>query len=105
MKRAASRAGRRRLSQETGLDQTRILDWVNSSDLMRVRGIGGDYAELLHACGVDTVKDLRRRSPAALYRKMVVINEEKVLVRRLPAPVVVARWVEDAAELEPLTRT
>ena len=104
MKRAATRSGRRKLAQETGLDQSDLLSWVNSSDLMRVRGIGGDYALLLHQCGVDTVKELRRRSPAALYRKMTQVNAEKVLVRRLPAPIVVARWVEEAAELEPLTR-
>ena len=33
---------------------------------MRIKGIGGEYAELLEAAGVDTVRELKHRNPANL---------------------------------------
>jgi len=35
-----------------------ILKWANHADLMRITGVGAQYAELLEAAGVDTVKEL-----------------------------------------------
>ncbi len=57
---AASRPGRRELSMKTGLSESLILDWVNRADLMRVRGVGEEYSDLLEAAGVDSA---RARSP------------------------------------------
>lgn len=30
-----------------------ILKWTNHADLIRIKGIGGEYAELLEAAGVE----------------------------------------------------
>ena len=81
----ASAAGRRQLSKETGLAEDLILEWVNRADLMRVRGVGEEYSDLLEQAGVDTVKELRRRRPDNLHQAMATANAEKHLVRRLPS--------------------
>ncbi|NOY56975.1 MAG: DUF4332 domain-containing protein [Actinobacteria bacterium] len=104
LKRGRTRRGRRQLAEETGLMERQILQWVNRADLMRIRGIGGEYADLLEASGVDTVKELRRRNAASLTNKMAQINEERKLVRRLPTEGMVARWISLAAETEPVIK-
>lgn len=104
LKRAADRKGRKALSSITGFDVKQILEWVNRSDLMRCKGIGGEYSDLLESAGVDTIKELRRRNAASLTRKMAEINEQKRLVRRLPTESMVSRWVDVAKEIEPLVK-
>ena len=85
LKRGATRSGRREVAAATGFTEKQILEWVNRADLMRCKGVGSEYSDLLEAAGVDTIKELRRRNPSSLASKMAELNEKKRLVRRLPA--------------------
>lgn len=100
LKRGATKRGRKDLAAETGLSESQLLEWVNRADLMRVKGIGEEYSDLLEAAGVDTVKELRRRNAANLLGAMVDVNAKKRLVRRLPTESMVQRWVDHAKTLE-----
>lgn len=72
------------------------------SDLFRVKGIGGEYAELLEKAGVDTVKELRTRNAENLTAKMEEVNSQgRALVRALPSLTKVQGWVEEAKKLDP----
>ena len=93
LKKAANPTGRRQLAEATGIDAKRILEWVNRADLMRIKGVGEEYSDLLEAVGVDTVPELARRSPANLHAKMLEINEAKRLVRAVPRLEQVEGWV------------
>ncbi len=97
----AKPGGRRRVARETGLTEARLLKWANMADLLRVKGVGPEYAELLEAAGVDTVKELRNRNPASLAGRMGEINEAKRLVRRMPTADQVASWIAEASRLDP----
>jgi predicted flap endonuclease-1-like 5' DNA nuclease len=99
---AASRKGRRELARELGISEKLILSWVNRADLMRVRGIGEEYSDLLEAAGVDTVRELANRRPDNLHQTLLKVNGSKRLVRRPPALVEVERWVKNARELVPV---
>lgn len=101
LKRAGTRSGRRELASATGLPERTILTWVNRADLMRIKGIGEEYSDLLEAAGVETSKELRNRNAQSLLGKMTQINSKKRLVRRLPTEIMVKRWVEHAKELPP----
>ena len=79
----------------------RILRWTNHADLFRIKGVGPQFAELLEAAGVDTVKELRNRVAANLVTKMNEVNEQKHLVRRVPALKEVERMIDQAKELDP----
>src|SRR5680860_723682 len=81
LKKAGTRKGRKDLVVTTGLSDKLMLEWVNRADLMRVKGIGSEYSDLLEAAGVDSVKELRNRTAPALSKKMVTINTKKKLVR------------------------
>lgn len=98
---AGDAQGRQRLAEATGLSEHMILEWVNRADLMRVKGVGEEFNDLLEASGVDTVKELRRRNPENLHKTMLTLNEEKHLVRRVPALSEVERWIEHAKTLSP----
>lgn len=102
LRRAANRKGRRTLAEETGFTEQQLLAWVYRSDLLRVKGVGEEYADLLEAAGADTVRALRNRSPANLLKRMVEMNKKKKLVRRLPTQAMVERWVGHAKELPPI---
>jgi predicted flap endonuclease-1-like 5' DNA nuclease len=102
LKEGATRSGRKKLADATGIDDSKILRWVNMSDLFRIKGVGEEYSDLLEAAGVDTVKELRTRNAANLHAKMVEVNEAKKLVRVLPNAEKVADWVEQAGKLEPV---
>ncbi len=83
----------------TGISEKLILRWVNHVDLFRVKGVGADYANLLEAAGVDTIKELATRNPSNLYQRLVSINMDKRLVRKLPFPSQVENWIEQAKQL------
>ncbi len=102
LKLGATKRGRKELSAATRLDEKLIMEWINRADLMRCKGVGSEYSDLLEAAGVDTVKELRRRNPASLTSKMIELNEKTRLVRRLPTESMVTGWIEHANQLEPV---
>ncbi len=99
LERGATREGRAEIAQKTGISPNLILEWVNHADLFRIKGIGEEYADLLEEAGVDTVPELAQRNPENLYKKLVEVNKEKRLVRRLPTLAQVRSWVEQAKAL------
>lgn len=101
LKVAGDAKGRRELAAKTGLEPGKLLGWVNRADLMRIKGVGSEYADLLECAGCDTVKELRRRNPVNLTTAMAEINDKKQLVRRLPTEAMVIAWVEEAKTLPP----
>lgn len=91
--------GRRKLAERTGLPEKNILRWANLSDKLRIKGVGEDYANLLQAAGVDTVKELKYRNPAKLAKAMADANVKRKLVRVLPSDRAVVRWIDQARKL------
>lgn len=94
--------GRKEIEEATGIAHGLILKWTNHSDLMRINGIAGQFAELLEAAGVDTVKELRNRKAENLQPKLEEINNQKNLCNRVPALSEVERMIAQAKELQPM---
>jgi predicted flap endonuclease-1-like 5' DNA nuclease len=102
LEKGASRSGRKNLSEDSGVDESKILNWVNKADLFRIKGIGPQFSELLEAAGVDTVKELRNRNAENLYAKLVEVQAEKKITRAVPALKQVVKFVEQAKNLPPI---
>lgn len=98
---AATKKGREKLAEETGISEKLILKWANHADLFRIKGIAGQFAELLEAAGVDTVKELRHRVAANLHAKLVEVNEARNLCNRVPSESEIVKMIDQAKELEP----
>ena len=91
--------GRKVLSQKTGIAEKTLLCWANMADRMRIKGVGEDYACLLQAAGVDTVKELKYRNPARLAKAMAEANAKRKLVGVLPSDRAILRWIDHARKL------
>ena len=91
--------GRAEISEKSAIGAKLILRWVNHSDLFRVKGVAGQYAELLEAAGVDTVVELSKRKADNLYEALAKCNVEKKVVRAPPSQDKVIRWVAQAKAL------
>lgn len=95
----ATKKGRSEIAEKADIAEKLILKWANHADLARIKGIGGEYAELLEASGVDTVPELANRNAENLFNKMQEINNAKSLVRKLPTQAQVEDWVKQASTL------
>lgn len=99
LEQGATSKGREAIAEKTGISGKLILEWVNHVDLFRIKSVGEEYADLLEEAGVDTVPELAQRNPENLYQKLVAVNQEKKLVRKLPGQAQVSDWVEQAKSL------
>jgi predicted flap endonuclease-1-like 5' DNA nuclease len=99
LKMGATAKGRAELESASGISQKLLLEWVNSADLFRVKGVGGQYADLLEEAGVDTVVELANRVPETLHKTMMEVNAQKNLVNRPPNVKMVKKWIAQAKKL------
>ena len=98
----ATRKGRREIAGKSGISDAIVLRCVNMADLFRVKGVATQYAELLEAAGVDTVKELRNRNAQNLVTALRETNARKRLVRQVPNEKMVVGWITQAKKLTPM---
>ncbi|VAW84484.1 hypothetical protein MNBD_GAMMA16-1616 [hydrothermal vent metagenome] len=91
--------GRKKIGAKVNVSEKLILGWVNRADLTRINGVSTQYADLLEYTGVDTVPELAQRKPENLHEKIAQVNEEKKLVRKIPALSQIQDWVAQAKKL------
>ncbi len=92
------------LSERSGVSPYLILRWCHQADLMRVSGVGRQFAELLEASGVNTARRLAEQNPRYLAVRLKAVNQETNLSRNVPAESMVGRWIERASRLEGILR-
>lgn len=100
LSKGGTKAGRKALADASGIDEGKILTWVNHSDLHRIDGIAGQISELMEAAGVDTVKELATRNAANLATKMQEVNDAKNLSGRVPGAEQLQKMIDQAKTLE-----
>jgi predicted flap endonuclease-1-like 5' DNA nuclease len=101
LEKGGTKKGRQELASATGISESLILTWVNHSDLFRIKGVAGQFSELLEAAGVDTVKEFRNRNAENLHAKLVEVNEQKHLSGSVPTQEALQQMIEQAKTLEP----
>jgi predicted flap endonuclease-1-like 5' DNA nuclease len=95
----ATAKGRDELSAQTGIGTKLILTWVNHADLFRIKGVAGQFSELLEAAGVDTVPELAQRNAENLQKALAQTNDEKHLAKTTPSLSQVTAWIDEAKTL------
>ena len=90
---------RARLAQKLGVTRSKMLKWVHSADLARVRGVGDDYVTMLHRANVHTLDDLAQQDAERLVDQFVSLNRMYHVVKRVPAPKSVSGWISSAQDL------
>ena len=99
LKKGKTPQGRKEISQQSEISDKLILKWINMADLIRIKGVGEEYSELLEVSGVDTVIELSHRNAENLHEKMQKVNDQKKLVRRPPTLNEVENWIIQAKDL------
>ena len=97
---AATRSGRALLSKETGISSPKLLHWAKRAELMRVKNLGRDYADLLESVGVESVTELKRRNATSLYEAMIKMNTKTNIVERITSEKRVNGWIQEAKEIK-----
>lgn len=95
----ATAKDRDELATQTGISSKLILTWVNHADLFRIKGVAGQFSELLEAAGVDTVPELAQRNAENLQKALVQTNDEKHLAKTTPSLSQVTIWIAEAKTL------
>jgi predicted flap endonuclease-1-like 5' DNA nuclease len=98
--RGATQEGIRELSKLSGIQGERLVSFVAQADLMRIAGIGADYAKTLMAVGVLSVRDLARQNPEILADAILGLSLALGDLAQAPTQQRIADWVEQARELE-----
>jgi predicted flap endonuclease-1-like 5' DNA nuclease len=97
LEQGATASGRERLAEATGLSTDQLLKWTNHVDLMRIDGVGSEYAELLEAAGVDSPTELAQRNPRNLAQTFQELDAARPnWIRRLPSESMVEGWIAQA---------
>jgi len=100
LERGAKPSGRKSLEDATGISGKLILEWVNHVDLMRIKGVGSEYSDLLEAAGVDSPAELAQRNAANLAETIQeVVAARPSIVRRAPSQTEIEGWIAQAKDL------
>lgn len=104
LKKAGFRYGRKRLARLTGIKENKLLELVQNADLLRVKGIGSQYANLLLEANVRSIESLADCHANTLQRQLQAINEEQKMVNHLPTLEQLQDFIEQAQELPILVK-
>lgn len=99
LRKGGTKEGRKALAKASGVSTKMILEWVNHSDLFRIKGVGPQFADLLEEAGVDTVVELAKRDAKNLTKAMAATSEKKNLTNRVPNVKMVKSWIAQAKKL------
>lgn len=92
----ATPSGRKAISQITGIDEALVQAWVIRANLIRVKGVGSQYADLLSWAGVQSIGALAKSHAGVLYTQMALANHSKMLVKQFPPYHTVMEWIQNA---------
>ena len=96
----ASRAGREKIAEASGISGHLILAWVNKVDLMRVPGVGPQYSDLLEMAGVDSPAELAQRNAANLAQTVQeAVAARPGTVRHIASEAEIAGWIDAARSM------
>ena len=87
------------IAESLKLDAKVIHSWFCMADLLRLEGVDGQFAELLHFSGVQSVSELALLEAKKLAKKMKAINAEQHRVKVTPTKEMVSIWIDDAKTL------
>jgi predicted RecB family nuclease len=94
--RAGPATGRASLARALQVETSQLTEWVNRADLMRLKGVGTEMANLLEESGVDSCKELQHRVPEHLHAHLKQTNDQKKITHHAPSLGQVQAWISEA---------
>jgi len=97
-----SAEGRAVIARACDIDEATVRNWLTMADLIRLPGVGGQWAELLWRSGISDVQALAAADARALLAKMEETNVAEHRVPELPTVERVAHWIHEAKRVRPM---
>jgi len=91
---------RKKVARKTGIEKKVLQEYVQSCDLLRVRGVGPKMARLLILSDVDGIKVLRAEKAETLLPRMQEANKKHGVSELLPQPDTLKDWIHQARKLK-----
>lgn len=98
LKETATAHQRAALASKIGVSPAQLTEWINRADLMRLKGVGMEMANLLEECGVDSCKELQHRRADHLHAKLKETNDAKHITHHAPTLAQVEEWIKEAVK-------
>lgn len=95
LRRAGKAYSRRKLAKELDIEPRILIDLVNRAELIRVKGIGLQYTNLLERAGIASVNELAQQNPEALRTELLAAANSGYN-KRVPGLDEIKLWVEQA---------
>ena len=70
------------LAKKIRISPKLVDKWQEQADLMALKGIGAEFAEVLNKIGIDSVKELSRRNSAKILEKVQAFDKRRPNVIR-----------------------
>lgn len=99
LKRGSTSQGRAEITEQVGISQTQLLEWINHAELYQIKGMVPEYANNLKEAGVDTAVDLATQDPQDLHEKLVAAYAKKTPDAQPPSEEQVQDWIKQANSL------
>lgn len=90
---------RTELAHKIGTTAGVLKELANRADLMRLKGVGGDFSNLLEEAGVNSCKELQHRLPEKLQKTLADIHTSKKIGHHAPTLAQVTEWIGEAKSL------
>ncbi len=100
LKKCADPSGRDEVSQMTGIDALKLLEWVNFVDILRIKSLTLEDAKILKEAGVDMIVELATRNTQSLHHKIETTGSIYNIFYEVPSIQHVENWIEQAKELQ-----
>ena len=92
--------GIKNLAMKSKISEKLIDKQAEHAELMRIGGVGPEYAEVLNKIGVDSVKEFAQRNPNNNLDRIIKLDKEKPdIFRRPPTLKMVEEWIEEAKKI------
>ena len=92
-----TRQQRSALAKQLSVSESQLTEWINRADLMRLKGVGKEMANLLEECGVDSCKELQHRKADNLTTRLKETNDAKKITHHAPTHAQVEEWIKEAS--------
>lgn len=96
---AATDKERDGLATRLEVDPAELRGWVHRADLMRIPGVGPEFANLLEEGGIASCRELRQRNPENLHDALTALNEARSIAKRVPSLAQLTTWIDTAGTL------
>jgi len=89
------------LKEKTKISEKLIDKWAEHADLMRIGGVGPEYADMLNQIGIDSVKEFAQRNPQNTLDRIIELDKKKPDVFRKPPNLTeIEDWISQAKKIK-----